>query len=82
MIGFAAETDNLVENAAKKLGSKRLDLIVANDVTQEGAGFDVDTNIVTIVFPDGRRKLLEKMPKLEVAYRILDEVVELRKSQG
>ncbi|MFB3921659.1 MAG: bifunctional phosphopantothenoylcysteine decarboxylase/phosphopantothenate--cysteine ligase CoaBC [Terriglobia bacterium] len=79
VIGFAAETDHVLENAAKKLRSKRLDLMVANDVTQEGAGFDVDTNIVTLLFPDGREKLLEKMPKLDVANRILDEVVTLKK---
>jgi phosphopantothenoylcysteine decarboxylase/phosphopantothenate--cysteine ligase len=78
VIGFAAETDHVLENAAKKLRSKRLDMIVANDVTQEGAGFDAETNIVTMLFPDGRRRPLEKMPKFDVANRILDEVVELR----
>jgi phosphopantothenoylcysteine decarboxylase/phosphopantothenate--cysteine ligase len=82
VIGFAAETDHLLENAAKKLRSKRLDMIVANDVTQEGAGFDVDTNIVTLLFPDGRQKSLEKMPKFDVANRILDEAVGLRKTRG
>lgn len=79
VIGFAAETDHVLENAAKKLRTKRLDMIVANDVTEEGAGFDVDTNIVTMLFPDGRQKPLEKMTKLDVAGRILDELVELRK---
>lgn len=78
VVGFAAETDHLVENAAKKLHDKRLDLIVANDVTQDGAGFDSDTNIVTLLFPDGRCKPLERMSKLDVAHRILDEVVNLR----
>ena len=82
VIGFAAETDHVLKNAAKKLRSKRLDMIVANDVTREGAGFDVDTNIVTMLFPDGRQKPLEKMPKLDVANRVLDEVLELRKSVG
>ena len=81
VVGFAAETDHLVENAAAKLRSKRLDLIVANDVTQEGAGFEVDTNIVTLVFPDGRQKQLPLMAKLDVADRILDEIVELRKAR-
>jgi phosphopantothenoylcysteine decarboxylase / phosphopantothenate---cysteine ligase len=80
VVGFAAETDQVLENAAAKLRSKRLDLIVANDVTQPGAGFDVDTNIVTLIFPDGRRKPLEKMSKLEVAHHVLDEVVEMRES--
>ena len=55
---------------------------MANDVSQEGAGFDVETNIVTLVFPDGRTKPLEKMSKLEVAQRILDEVVAIRKAVG
>jgi phosphopantothenoylcysteine decarboxylase/phosphopantothenate--cysteine ligase len=80
VVGFAAETDRVLENAAQKLRAKRLDMIVANDVTQEGAGFDADTNIVTLVFPDGRKVALEKMPKFDVANRILDEVVGLRKS--
>lgn len=57
-------------------------MIVANDVTQEGAGFDADTNIVTLVFPDGRKVALEKMPKCDVANRVLDEVVELRKPRA
>jgi len=82
VVGFAAETDHLVENAAAKLRTKRLDLVVANDVTQEGAGFETDTNIVTILFADGRRKPLERMSKLDVAHRLLDEVVELRKALG
>lgn len=82
VVGFAAETDRVLENSAQKLKAKHLDLMVANDVTQEGAGFEVDTNIVTLLFPDGRQKALEKMPKLDVANRILDEVVELRKSGG
>ena len=65
---------NLLENAAAKLRAKRLDLLVANDVSQNGAGFDVDTNIVTLLFPDGRKMALEKMSKLDVANRVLDEV--------
>ena len=80
LVGFAAETDQVLENAAAKLRSKRLDLMVANDVTQEGAGFDVDTNIVTLLFSDGRRLPLEKMSKFDVAQTILDSVIELRKS--
>ncbi len=80
VIGFAAEAEHVLENAAQKLRAKRLDLIVANDVTQQGAGFEVDTNIVTLLFPDGRKIPLEKMSKFEVANRLLDQVVELRKS--
>ncbi len=79
IVGFAAETDRLLANAAAKLRAKRLDLIVANNVSQDGAGFNVDTNIVTLLFPDGRKKALEKMSKLEVANRVLNEVVEIRK---
>ncbi len=79
VVGFAAETDDVLENAAEKLRTKRLDLIVANDVTQEGAGFEVDTNIVTLVYPEGRQVPLEKMTKFEVAERVLDAVVELRR---
>ena len=78
VVGFAAETGRLLENAAAKLREKQLDLMVANDVTEPGAGFDVDTNIVTLVFPDGRARPLEKMSKLEVANLVLDAIVELR----
>jgi phosphopantothenoylcysteine decarboxylase/phosphopantothenate--cysteine ligase len=82
VVGFAAETENLLANAALKLREKCLDLIVANDVSQEGAGFDSDTNIVTLLFPDGHSKALEKMSKLDVAQRIFDEVVAMRKESG
>jgi phosphopantothenoylcysteine decarboxylase / phosphopantothenate---cysteine ligase len=80
VVGFAAETDHLVENARGKMMSKNLDLLVANDVTQEGAGFDVNTNIVTLVFPDGQVLPLERMSKVDVAGRILDEVEAIRKT--
>src|SRR5215472_738649 len=78
VVGFAAETDHVAENARKKLTSKNADLIVANDVTAEGAGFDRDTNVVTLFSRDGRDLALPKMPKAEVAQRILDEVIRLR----
>ena len=78
VVGFAAETDRVVENAASKLREKGLDLIVANDLTQKDAGFEVDTNIVTLLFPGGKSAQLPKMSKLEVANRILDEVVRMR----
>jgi phosphopantothenoylcysteine decarboxylase/phosphopantothenate--cysteine ligase len=81
VVGFAAETDDLLDNARTKLRSKKLDLIVANDVTQEGAGFDADTNIVTLVFADGTTRPLEKMTKLELGHRILDEIVRLRRTK-
>src|SRR5258706_8946450 len=78
LVGFAAETDHVAENARKKLDAKNADLIVANDVAAEGAGFDHDTNIVTLFSRDGRDLALPKMSKSEVAQRILDEVVRLR----
>src|SRR6266850_889286 len=78
VVGFAAETDHVAENARKKLLAKNADLIVANDVTAEGAGFDHDTNVVTLFSRDGRDLALPKLSKSEVAQRILDEVVRLR----
>ncbi|MDD4171030.1 MAG: bifunctional phosphopantothenoylcysteine decarboxylase/phosphopantothenate--cysteine ligase CoaBC [Syntrophomonas sp.] len=77
MVGFAAETENVLENARKKLIVKNLDLIVANDVTMEGAGFATDTNIVTIIGRAGAINTLPKMSKDEVAAAIIDRVVEL-----
>jgi len=79
VVGFAAETENLIENARAKLEAKRLDLVVANDLTEPGAGFETETNIVTLVFPAGRAEKLEKMDKLDVARRILDEVLRMKK---
>jgi len=78
VVGFAAETHNVAENARKKLVAKNADLVVANDVTAEGAGFDHDTNVVTLFSRDGRDLALPKLTKSEVAGRILDEVVRLR----
>jgi phosphopantothenoylcysteine decarboxylase/phosphopantothenate--cysteine ligase len=78
VVGFAAETERVAENARKKLTAKNADMIVANDVTAEGAGFDHDTNIVTLFARDGRDLPLPRMNKTEVAQRILDEVVRLR----
>jgi phosphopantothenoylcysteine decarboxylase/phosphopantothenate--cysteine ligase len=80
IVGFAAETDRVAENARKKLQEKDADLIVANDVTAAGAGFDVDTNVVTLFARDGRDVALPKLTKREVADRILDEVVRLSAS--
>jgi phosphopantothenoylcysteine decarboxylase/phosphopantothenate--cysteine ligase len=79
LVGFAAETDRVAENARGKLSRKGADMIVANDVTQEGAGFDTDTNIVTLYLRDGREIPLPKMSKLDVANRILDQVLEIQK---
>jgi phosphopantothenoylcysteine decarboxylase/phosphopantothenate--cysteine ligase len=78
VVGFAAETEQVAENARKKLAQKNADLVVANDVTAEGAGFDHDTNIVTLFSRDGRDLPLPRMSKAEVAERILDEAVRIR----
>ncbi len=75
LVVFAAETEHLTENAAAKLAKKNADLIVANDVTAEGAGFNTDTNIATVIDRSGRMTALPQMPKSEMADRILDEAV-------
>ena len=78
LVGFAAETDNVKKNAVDKLKKKNLDMIVANDVTKPGAGFNVDTNIAAIITKDG----IEDLPlqsKRELADKILDKIIELRK---
>jgi phosphopantothenoylcysteine decarboxylase / phosphopantothenate---cysteine ligase len=80
LVGFAAETGPVAQNARAKLSRKGADMIVANDVTQEGAGFDADTNIVTIFSRDGREIPLPKLTKFEVANRILDEVLLIPKN--
>jgi phosphopantothenoylcysteine decarboxylase / phosphopantothenate---cysteine ligase len=81
LIGFAAETDHLAENARAKLARKGVDMIVANDVTQEGAGFDADTNVVTFFLRDGREIALPKLNKMEVAQRILDHSLLLQQNR-
>ena len=78
LIGFAAETQALLENARKKLSAKGLDMIVANDVTQEGAGFGTDTNIATILSAHGEVDC-PQMSKRALAERIWDEALNLRK---
>jgi phosphopantothenoylcysteine decarboxylase/phosphopantothenate--cysteine ligase len=75
LVGFAAETDDLLSNAAAKLARKRLDLIVANVVGRPGSGFDADTNAVTLLHAGGAVEELPLLPKREVADRILDRVV-------
>lgn len=77
-IGFAAETGKNIENAKKKLKDKKLDLIVLNDVSEEGAGFGVDTNIVSIIDKDGGAKEYPLMKKLDVANIILDRLLNLK----
>lgn len=77
-VGFAAETNDVLAHARDKLTRKNLDMIVANDVTRPGAGFDVDTNIVTLITKDGQ-EALPMMSKAEVAQRILDRALALRR---
>ncbi len=74
VVGFAMETQNLLANAREKLKKKNMDLIVANDVCKEGAGFQSDTNIVTIIDKKGKTETLKKMTKLEAADEILNRV--------
>jgi phosphopantothenoylcysteine decarboxylase / phosphopantothenate---cysteine ligase len=79
LVGACAETENLLENANKKIKSKNFDLIMANDVTLEGAGFGIDTNIVQIVSADGTTIALPIMSKIEVASHLLTYIVDLIK---
>jgi len=81
VVGFAAETENVLENAGKKLASKSLDAIVVNDVSREGIGFDSDRNAVTII---SHQEVVEvpETSKWEVAQHVLDQVVKLRKRSG
>ena len=80
VVGFAAETQDLLANAEAKLKSKHLDLIVANDVSSRTSGFSVDTNQVTLLYPDGRSIPLPLMTKSEVAEKVIAEVAKLLKA--
>ena len=82
LVGFAAETQNLLENARDKVVKKNLDMIVANDVTAAGAGFNADTNIVKFLFANGDVRSLEQMPKVDVANCILDEALKIREQRA
>ena len=80
LVGFAAETDNVQKNAKSKLTKKNLEMIVANDVTKPGAGFNVDTNIAALITADG----IEEQPlqtKRQLAEKILDRILEIRNRQ-
>jgi phosphopantothenoylcysteine decarboxylase/phosphopantothenate--cysteine ligase len=77
VVGFAAESQDLVANASAKLKAKGLSLMVANDITAPEAGFGVDTNRVTLIESDGAAKALPLMSKIEVAEIVLDRVVQL-----
>ncbi len=80
VIGFAAETNNVAGYAKSKMEKKNLDLVVANDITKKGAGFNTDTNIATILIKNSRKKIeLPLMSKRAMADKILDEIMKLRK---
>ncbi len=72
VIGFAAESESLIENAQKKIKQKRLDMIAANDISSADAGFEVDTNRVVMLFPDGTSRELGLQTKMEAAQAILE----------
>ena len=74
VIGFAAESQDLLENARRKLEQKRLDMIVANDISAPDAGFSVDFNRVTIISSSGEEQQLQRMTKFDVAQEILDRI--------
>ena len=76
-VGFAAESQDLLINARNKLSKKKLDLVVANDITAKDAGFGVDTNRVTFIFPDGRTEPLQLLSKDQVAEEVLQRVLSL-----
>ncbi|HOB91270.1 MAG: bifunctional phosphopantothenoylcysteine decarboxylase/phosphopantothenate--cysteine ligase CoaBC [Bacillota bacterium] len=78
-VGFAAETDDLIANAMAKLERKGLDMIVANDITAEGAGFEVDTNIATLIHKDGQQERLGLMSKSDLARLIVDRIWSMRR---
>jgi phosphopantothenoylcysteine decarboxylase / phosphopantothenate---cysteine ligase len=81
LVGFAAETENLIAHAQDKMRRKNVDMLVANDVTQPGAGFGSPTNIVSFLFPDGKRIDLPQMNKLEIARQLVQEVVGVLKEK-
>ncbi len=78
-VGFAAESQNIIENAKKKLQEKQLDIIIANDITDKGSGFGEETNRVTIIDKDGKVEALPLMSKREVAEKIMDRIARLLK---
>jgi len=82
VVGFAAESQDMIDNARVKLEEKGLDLIVANDITAADSGFAVDTNRVTLIYSDGAIEELPLMSKTEVAEEVLDRVIALLGIEG
>lgn len=81
LCGFSMETEHLIENSRKKLESKKMDMIAANNLREEGAGFGVDTNVITLITKDGEKQL-ELMSKDEAANCLLDELLSIRKKHS
>jgi phosphopantothenoylcysteine decarboxylase/phosphopantothenate--cysteine ligase len=82
LVGFAMETENLLANAREKLKKKNMDLIVANNLREEGAGFRTDTNIITIIDRTGKAESFEKMTKVEAAGEILNRIQKIISKKG
>lgn len=82
LVGFAMETQDLLANARQKLLKKNMDMIVANSLREKGAGFETDTNIITIIDRNGKTIALEKMTKIDAAHKILDHVKMLSRKKG
>jgi len=78
LVGFAAETENMEANALKKLKEKRLDLIVANDISAKEAGFGADKNRARLINGKGAARELSLMPKIDMAEKILDEILKIK----
>ena len=77
VVGFAAESRDLLVNANEKLKSKKLDFIVANDIASNDAGFSVETNRVTLLFPNGKKESLPLMSKADVAEAVIQHIAAL-----
>jgi phosphopantothenoylcysteine decarboxylase/phosphopantothenate--cysteine ligase len=77
IVGFAAESRDLIQNAIEKMKSKQLDLMIANDISEKGSGFSADTNRVTLLFPNGKQEALPLLPKSEVAEVVIEHIASL-----
>ena len=82
VVGFAAESENLTQSALEKLRNKNLDLIVANDISSPGIGFQSDSNQVTLIKKNEEIKKLPLLPKIEIAHHLLNDVVATLSNAG
>ncbi|MFI5322835.1 MAG: bifunctional phosphopantothenoylcysteine decarboxylase/phosphopantothenate--cysteine ligase CoaBC [Thermodesulfobacteriota bacterium] len=82
VVGFAAETENLLKNARDKLKRKNADMIIANDISAPGAGFETDTNIVKLVYRDGKTEEIARSPKSVIAKKVFDKILEIKTSSA